>query len=315
MILRTPTTTAGEYRFSVDHDWARLPSGIRWGITHGIAIDRLNRIHVLHTGNPDSADRNCCFVFDPDGAMIGSWGADFYGSAHGLTLHIEDGKEVAYVTDLKRGLFKCRLDGEIIWHRERPEFYRKRRLNWSPSNVAVSSDGRVFLADGYGSYFIAVYDRDGHELGVIGGPGPEERHLIHPHGLSIDHRGRGERLVVCDNLITRLHYLDLDGAHLGTSAESHLVHPRHIAWHGSLMAVPDLVGRVTLFDADDRCLGHLAPARHDFEALGKLRAAAPSAWANGQFVLPHDAAFDDAGNLYVSEWVEHGRVSKLSRKA
>jgi len=159
-----------------------------------------------------------------------------------------------------------------------------------------------------------VYDREGGELGVIGGPGTEDRHLIHPHGISIDRRHGAPRLVVCDNLITRLHYLTLDGQHIGTSAHTDLVHPRHIAWHGLLMAVPDLVGRVTLFDADDRCLGHLAPSRHDFEALGQVRTAAPSAWTDGEFVMPHDAAFDDTGNLYVSEWVEHGRVSKLTRE-
>ena len=31
----------------------------------------------------------------------------------------------------------------------------------------------------------------------------------------------------------------------------------------------------------------------------------------GKFICPHGACFDDHGNIYVVEWVEVGRVSRL----
>jgi hypothetical protein len=33
----------------------------------------------------------------------------------------------------------------------------------------------------------------------------------------------------------------------------------------------------------------------------------------GKFVCPHGACFDHAGNIFVVEWVEVGRVSKLRK--
>jgi hypothetical protein len=35
----------------------------------------------------------------------------------------------------------------------------------------------------------------------------------------------------------------------------------------------------------------------------------------GKFVCPHGACFDHEGNIYVVEWVEVGRVSKLRHVA
>jgi len=38
-----------------------------------------------------------------------------------------------------------------------------------------------------------------------------------------------------------------------------------------------------------------------------------STWQDGKFVHPHDACFDKDGNIFVAEWVERGRVTKLRR--
>jgi hypothetical protein len=35
-------------------------------------------------------------------------------------------------------------------------------------------------------------------------------------------------------------------------------------------------------------------------------------FAAGKFVCPHGACFDHDGNIFVVEWVEVGRVTKLS---
>jgi hypothetical protein len=38
-----------------------------------------------------------------------------------------------------------------------------------------------------------------------------------------------------------------------------------------------------------------------------------SAFQPGKFVCPHGACFDHNGNIFVVEWVEVGRVSKLQK--
>ena len=40
-----------------------------------------------------------------------------------------------------------------------------------------------------------------------------------------------------------------------------------------------------------------------------------SKWLRGKFVHPHDACFDADGNIYVAEWVQRGRISKLKKLA
>ena len=39
----------------------------------------------------------------------------------------------------------------------------------------------------------------------------------------------------------------------------------------------------------------------------------PDNWQDGRLLHPHDACFDQEGNIIVAEWVSTGRVSKLTR--
>jgi hypothetical protein len=39
----------------------------------------------------------------------------------------------------------------------------------------------------------------------------------------------------------------------------------------------------------------------------------PHLWQPGKFVHPHDACFDAEGNIFVTEWVQGGRVTKLRK--
>jgi len=39
----------------------------------------------------------------------------------------------------------------------------------------------------------------------------------------------------------------------------------------------------------------------------------PETWVAGKFVHPHDACFDNDGNIIVAEWVATGRVSRLKK--
>src|SRR5436309_2275095 len=126
---------SGEHRYECIHDWGQLPDSIQYGITHGVAVDKRGFVHVLHMSRKTSPCKDCVVVFDPQGKFVRSWGETFFGSAHGFDLIVEDGQEILYITDLKRGLYTTTLDGKLIWHVEKPPFYEGKEIKYVPSNV------------------------------------------------------------------------------------------------------------------------------------------------------------------------------------
>ena len=69
--------------------------------------------------------------------------------------------------------------------------------------------------------------------------------------------------------------------------------------------------RVTLLDRQNKVLAHLGDAGID--SWKAIRAGARDQFPVGKFVCPHGACFDHEGNIFVVEWVEVGRVTKLRR--
>jgi hypothetical protein len=307
----------GAHRYRFNDTWARLPSHLKWGLTHGVAVDRRGHVHVFHTSRADSPSRDCVVVFDRSGKFVRSWGAQFFGGAHGFDLVVEDGREVLYLTDLQQGLFKMTLDGELLWHVAKPDWYQGKDLKYRPSNVAVAPGGDVYLADGYGSYFIHHLTKDGRHVRTFGGPGEAAGQTQHPHGLFIDRRGSEPVLVIGENdpkgeKPGRLQALSLDGQHrrfLPTPVRS----PRHFDQRGALAVIPDLDARVTLIDEEYRTVANLGDGWTNKTEVRALRTKTSDHFTPGKFVCPHDAAFDEDGNIFVAEWVAHGRLVKLEK--
>jgi hypothetical protein len=81
-----------------------------------------------------------------------------------------------------------------------------------------------------------------------------------------------------------------------------------------MLLVPDLGGRVTLLDRDNQVITQLGDDSERIGADSKFTIRTDeSKWVPGKFVHPHDACFDADGNIYVVDWVERGRISKLRR--
>ena len=62
----------------------------------------------------------------------------------------------------------------------------------------------------------------------------------------------------------------------------------------------------------DFALQHLGDS-NDPNWNNPLRTQPRDAFIPGQFICPHGACFDHEGNIFVVEWVEVGRVTKLRR--
>ena len=75
------------------------------------------------------------------------------------------------------------------------------------------------------------------------------------------------------------------------------------------MVVPDLFARVTLIDRTNTPVLHLG--ENGIDSWKTLREGPRAGFPAGKFVCPHSAIFDASGNIFVVEWVEVGRVTKL----
>jgi hypothetical protein len=310
---RPPIVGAGEFQYEVIHDWGELPAGHVYGNTHGVAVDAQGHVHIKHTVGQGATIDDAIVVFDADGKFVRSWGKQYKGGAHGLHLSREGGEEFFYLCDPRRHLFaKTTLDGRELWRQWAPEQCNGYTApdEFNPTNVALAPNGDFYVADGYGKSFIHQYDRDAKYLRSFGGKGKEPGQTDCPHGLMVDLRGAQPALVVADRGNRRLQYFSLAGEHQGfVTDEMHA--PCHFHTRGSVMVVPDLESRVTLLDQNNRLITHLGQG----PGYQGLRDKTRDHFVPGQFVAPHSAYFDHDGNIFVVEWVEVGRVTKLRKLA
>jgi hypothetical protein len=313
---RRPIVGTGAHTYEVYHDWGTLPAGLRYGNTHGVCEDARGHIYVHHTVGADSTPTDSMVVFDEKGRFVRSWGKEFKGGAHGLHIRKEGRDEFLYLCDTKRAVVvKTRLTGETVYTLEYPKESDKYPVKadgtpgipYSPTNIAIAPNGDLYVGDGYGSSFITQYDRTGKYIRTFGGKGTEPGQVSCPHGLMVDTRGAEPVLMVADRNNQRIQTFTLDGQHLafisGTNA------PCHFHEHRGTIVVPDLWARVTLLDSRNEVITHLGDA--GVESWKALRGGPRDAFPTGKFVCPHGACFDHAGNIFVVEWVEVGRVTKL----
>ena len=328
---RAPVLGSGAFTYEALHDWGTLPASLRWGNTHGVVEDSQGRIHVHHTVHATSESPDSMVVFDADGRFIRSWGRQFRGVAHGLHIRREGGVEFLYLTvnaanpratiapEIQASVVKTTLTGEIVWRIDGPpdiEGYRPGadgvKKNYNPTNVAIAPNGDVYVADGYGSYFINQYTSKAEYIRTFGGRGAVAGQLAEPHGIWVDLRAGNPVLVVADRRNNRLQRFTMDGKHIDFVPGFRL--PCHFDERGGTVVIPDLHGRVTLIDKENQVIEHLGDSNAP-NWNNPLRGGPRENFIPGQFVCPHGACFDQNGNIFVVEWVEVGRVTKLRKVA
>jgi hypothetical protein len=315
---KLPVVGTGEHSYECVHNWGELPSHVKWGETHGVAVDEAGLIYVKHRNNAKDP-MDAIVVFDPAGKFVRSFGDEYNGGGHGIDIRKEGNTEFLYLCDVKHNIVtKTTLKGELVWAKGRPQepgVYKDPAVKYSPTNVAFGPDGGFYIGDGYGSHYIHQYDKDANWVRTWGGQGTEPGKMRTPHGLWLDNRpGRDTTLVVADRANARLQYFSLDGKFL--SLVNDVSFPAHFDIRGDVLLVPDLHARVSLFDKDNRVITHLgydeAWTKEVLADNMKMRRE-PKGWQPGRFIHPHDACFDRDGNIVVVEWVPTGRVSFLRK--
>ncbi len=301
------------HTYEVLDGWGKHPDSKPWGDTHMVQEVEDGRIFVHHTG-PESVH-----VFDPDGKFIEAWGADMAGAAHGMDLRKEGNEEFLYFAPTgQQRVVKTNLKGEKVMELGIPTdaksasgepCYGEGKGKYIPTFIAFAPGGDFYVADGYGSSYVHRYNIKGEYQSTFGGKGSADGQLDCPHGIYCDTRDEANAtILVADRSNHRLQWFTLDGKHLKTVTEE-LRDPCHFDQRGTDILIPDLNGRVTIFDKDNKLVTHLGD---NPDAAKRRNHGVPKEQLTpGDFCTPHGAIWDRAGNIYVAEWLPYGRVTKL----
>ena len=307
----TSRTGNGAWTYDVVPGWGQLPAGTAFGGTHGgIATDNDGRLYV------STQSETGVLVFDREGKLLKTI-AHEYPEVHSLVHAEENGQEYFYATVQKgtpqeNWLFvKLKLDGTVVQKITAPGEAGFHAPNeWRLTAAVPGPDGSIYVANGYGDSRIFRFDKAGNYKAAFAGKGTADGMCNCSHGLAVDVRYDQPLLLVCDRENRRLSHYDFDGKFV-RNVTLHMRRPCQVSFLGDYAVVSELEGRVTILDKDNVPVAFLGDNPHkDQWANYKVP---PSEIAAVNFSAAHGCFVDKAGNVYVSDWNQSGRVSKLVR--
>ena len=303
-------TGNGAWSYEAVPHWGELPDGKIIGPTHGgVVVDDSTGLIYVSTDSALSV-----IVYQPDGKFIRTIAPECRGF-HALAIRQEDGKAAIYGAQLNGNtppLRVCKIDtdGKLLLEIPNASTGEVPGGWGGVTGVAVAPDGSIFVSMGYGSNIIHKFDAKGKIIKSFGSKGEDEKQFNTPHGLAIDTRFGEPRLLVADREKRRLVHFDLEGKWIGVHA-SNLRRPCSVSLFGDVLAVAVLESRVTIIDKTGTPISFLGdnPNQAQWANFG----VPPQDQRLGIFTAPHGLSFDKAGNLYVQDWNQTGRVTKLSK--
>ena len=303
-------TGQGDGIYKTVPGWPSYPEGKGLGNLHGdLASDSKGNVYIA-TGNTIQ-------IIGPDGKYRGdirTKGGKVFKGVHGMKVRRLAGEELLLLAmpRIKR-VVAVKPDGTVAWQiigpPQVPGMYESVG-EYNPTDMDVSSDGRVIIADGYGKSLVHLYDKDRNYLKSFGGKGKGEAQFDVCHNILVDSRGKKSTLLISDRQNNRLQQYDMAGNFIKT-IDDQLGRPCAADIHGNLLAVGELDGRVSLYDKDYKLISRLGDERKARRKASNR--IAPEHWHEGDLIAVHGCTFDVTGALYAQEWNVHGRVTKYVR--
>lgn len=257
----------------------------------GVAVNSKGHIFVFNKGNRQLME------FDAQGNYLRSFGQGLFIDPHGLRIDHEDN---IWTTDLETHVvLKLNPQGQVmmvVGQRITPGLFDEARqsvLFYKPADVAIRSNGDIYVADGYGNHRVVHLDKDGNLIRTWGEKGPQIGNFDNPHNIVVDRN----RVYVVDRNNKRVQVFDTDGKFV--SAWTHL----GIPW--GLAVSPER--NLYLVDGDAEVIYKLDM---DGQVLGKYEAGPGR--SPGHLRAAHGIAVGPQEELYVTE-VLNWRVQKFQQ--
>jgi hypothetical protein len=294
-----------EKRYRFDKNWvkaeaARLPVKD----CHEMVQDAQGRIILL-----TNEIHNNVIFFDKKGKLLKTWGHDFPG-AHGLTLIGSGNDQRLFITDTERHQFyQATIDGKILNTWDFPvatEKYTEAK-QFVPTETAITKNGEVYVADGYGAQYITHYDQHGKIKNIFGGRGDKEWNLDNAHGICIDYRTTPETLMITDRTRCCFKRFTLAGEYIETISLPGACVCRPVIkgnyLYAAVLRSPDLnhenSGFVIILDKENKVVSVIGGSEAAYDENKKLK---PFSQTIPLLKHPHDVLVDDEENLYVCQW-------------
>jgi len=278
------------------------------GSTHGgVVVSKSGEIFV-------SANKGVV-VFSPEGKKLREYVGAEYMSMHDIEIRDEGGVEFIYgARNKNREALKFRADnGKIVLNLPFPKESGLNPIKFNPTAVTVAPNGDIYVADGYASNVIFVFDKNGKYKSHFGKKGNGMKEFNTCHGMTLDTRYDPPRLLICDRNHKpkgRLLHYSLEGEFIEVVVTG-LGMPTSVAIQGDHVSVPDLHGRVVILDKTNTIvavLGHNPDAKK-----GRSYGVKQKDWVEGVFSGTHGSYWAKDGSLYVQDWNVDGRIMKLKR--
>jgi len=331
--------------FAVDPFWPKpLPNNWMLGQVSGIAVDRLERIWVVHrpgtlnerelaaAQNPPAA--KCCFaappvlVFDQSGNLLRSWGGpgrgyDWQQSEHGIFVDDDDFVWLAGNGKQDGQLLKFTMDGKLVLQIGKPGPIRGSNDTTalgSPADVAVDAAAKeVYAADGYTNRRVVVFDSETgaykRHWGAYGNkPDDNKQAAYDPKAPVSQQFGNPVHCVklandglvyVCDRINNRIQVFKKDGTFVKEFFFEKNTLGNGAVWDIAIWPDPK---QIYLLSADGENNEIRVIKREDGSVVGSFGHNGRNA---GQFHWVHAMAIDAKGNVYTAEVDTGKRIQKF----
>jgi hypothetical protein len=285
----------GDWRFTTAPDWgAALPAEIQLGDVAAIAVDRQDRVFLFNRGSHPMV------IMDRHGVFLDAWGTDVFKNPHGL--HIGPDDALYCTDDGDHTVRKCTMQGQVLLQVGTPGVPAP-AMSGRPfcrcCHTALSPNGDIYVADGYGNGRIHVYAPDGRPLFGWGEPGTEPGQFNLPHNICCDDDGW---IYVADRENHRIQVFDRKGRY--ETQLNNLHRPSALVLAGRTRPVC-IVGEIGPYMSVNRRTPNLGPRisimAHDGRLLSRIGVTPAAGQGPGQFYSPHGIAMDSHGDLYVGE--------------
>lgn len=297
-----------EHEYEFVPDWLTPPPGKQTiGNSHGeIGVDSEGNVYVS-VQDKDAGMQ----VYGPDGKYLRT--LPLPGSLHGFVIRKNNEGEFIYAAVLgEQRVIKAKLDGTVVLEIPKSAFPEEQAAaGLKLTNCDVAPNGDIYVVDGYGKSWIFQFDNAGQFKKVFGGP-VAPYNFKNTHKIFIDPRFSPARILACDRGNNRMLHLDLDGNIIGVIAEKGLRNPSSVSFHGDLMCVAEIAGRISVWDKENHLVAELGV--NDTKGQTNTPKVEPKDWQQGVVTSPHGITFDNHGNILETEWNQFGRVLRWNCK-
>jgi sugar lactone lactonase YvrE len=280
---------SGAYTYEVDKRWGRRDGAIpAFGLVSGVACDSRDRVYqFIRLPNPRVS------VFDRNGKLLHEWGQGQFKHPHGIWIN---GRDELYLTDRDTHLVtQWTADGKLLRSWGTPDRPGAPGAPFNqPTHAVVTSDGELYVSDGYGQHRVHRFAADGSLLTSWGEKGTGPGQFALPHDVWVDPRNR---VMVCDRENQRIQFFDRKGAFTGEWTD--LKAPMQVYIKDDIIYLAEAGQQISIMTLDRTLL-----------ARWGSKGPAPDQFTDS----PHSIWVDSRGDIYVSEVIAQDKFQKYVRQ-